>query len=704
MKKRSPGLDGVFRGRKKVNLMIRLPKVIFAVLAVSCIAFAQVSEKPAAPADKNLSGAYYHFAMGRLYAEMAGSSANQNQNIVKAIQHYQEALKLDPKSGMILEELTDIYMQTGRMQDAVSQAEDLLKQDPDNLEARKTLARIYTRLIANPQDSASSTNKAQSDRMVRQAIEQYQKITEKDPKDADSWVMLGKLDRVANDAPAAEKAFNSALAVDPDNEDALTGLALLYSDQGDTAKAIEKLKTATDKNPNERTFSALAESYERVRDFKNAAEALKRAVELSPDDNRLQAGLAQDLLFSDQPDKALEIYQQLADDEPKEAQYQLRIAEIYRSKNDLAKAREALDRAKKLDSGDMSVAYEDVNLLEAENKTPQAITALKSLIESTARRSYSQAQMNNRALLLKRLGFLYRNENQYDQAIETFRQMADLGPENAVDSEALVIDTYRLARDFDNATKEADTAVAKYPNERSIRLAHAEVLGDKGKIDEAAAEVKALLNGKQDRETQMALAQVYEKGKRWTEVGKALDAAEKLSNNDDEKSAVHFMRGAMYERMKKYDEAESEFRKTLKIDPDNAGALNYLGYMLADRGLRLDEAHDMIKRALELDPRNGAYLDSMGWVYYRQGKLNEAEDALVRALDQMAQDPTVHDHLGDVYLKLGKTKEAIAQWQASLKEYDRSAVPDRDPEAVTKVSKKLEGARVKLARETGPQK
>ncbi len=684
--------------------MIRLPKVIFAVLAVSCIAFAQVSEKPAAPADKNLSGAYYHFAMGRLYAEMAGSSANQNQNIAKAIQHYQEALKLDPKSGMILEELTDIYMQTGRMQDAVNQAEDLLKQDPDNLEARKTLARIYTRLVANPQDSASSTNKTQSDRMVRQAIEQYQKITEKDPKDADSWVMLGKLDRVANDAPAAEKAFNSALAVDPDNEDALTGLALLYSDQGDTAKAIEKLKTATDKNPNERTFSALAESYERVRDFKNAAEALRRAVELSPDDNRLQAGLAQDLLFSDQPDKALEIYQQLAEDEPKEAQYQLRIAEIYRSKNDLAKAREALDRAKKLDSGDMSVAYEDVNLLEAENKTPQAITALKSLIESTARRSYSQAQMNNRALLLKRLGFLYRNENQYDQAIETFKQMADLGPENAVDSEALVIDTYRLARDFDNATKEADAAVAKYPNERSIRLAHAEVLGDKGKIDEAAAEVKALLDGKQDRETQLTLAQVYEKGKRWTEVGKALDAAEKLSNNDDEKSAVYFMRGAMYERMKKYDEAESEFRKTLKLDPDNAGALNYLGYMLADRGLRLDEAHDMIKRALELDPRNGAYLDSMGWVYYRQGKLNEAEEALVRALDQMAQDPTVHDHLGDVYLKLGKTKEAIAQWQASLKEYDRSAVPDRDPEAVTKVSKKLEGARVKLAREAGPQK
>ncbi len=698
IEKRSSGLERYFRGRKKVNLMIRLPKVLFAVLAVSCIAFAQVSPKPAATADKDLSGAYYHFAMGRLYAEMAGASANQNQNIAKAVQHYQEALKLDPKSGMILEELTDIYMQTGRMQDAVNQAEDLLKQDPENLEARRTLGRIYTRMISNPQDTR--VNEA----MVRNAIDQYQQITAKDPKDAESWVMLGKLERVTNDAAGAEKAFNGALAVDPDNEDALTGLALLYSDQGDTAKAIEKLKTATAKNPNARTLSALAESYERVRDYKNAADALKRAVELSPDDSRLQAGLAQDLLFSDQPDQALEIYQSLAEDEPKEAQYQLRIAEIYRSKHDLAKAREALDKAKKLDSGDMSVAYEDVNLLEAEGKTPQAITTLKSLIETTTSRSYSQAQMNNRALLLKRLGFLYRNENQYDQAIDAFRQMANLGSENAVDSAALVIDTYRLAKDYDSAMKEADTALAKYPKERSIHLAHAEVLGDRGRIDEAAAEIRAQLDGKQDRETQMALAQTYEKGKRWADVGKALDAAEKLSTNDDDKAAVYFMRGALYERMKKYDEAEAEFRKTLKIDPDNAGALNYLGYMLADRGVRLDEAHDMIKHALELDPQNGAYLDSMGWVYFRQGKLNEAEEALVRALDQIGQDPTVHDHLGDVYLKLGKTKEAIAQWQASLKEYDRSAVPDRDPEAVAKVTKKLEGARVKLARETGPQK
>jgi hypothetical protein len=61
----------------------------------------------------------------------------------------------------------------------------------------------------------------------------------------------------------------------------------------------------------------------------------------------------------------------------------------------------------------------------------------------------------------------------------------------------------------------------------------------------------------------------------------------------------------------------------------------------------------------------------------------------------------VHDHLGDVYYKLGKTKEAIAQWQASVKAFQNaSPTDDNDPDELAKVTRKLESARVKLARES----
>ena len=156
----------------------------------------------------------------------------------------------------------------------------------------------------------------------------------------------------------------------------------------------------------------------------------------------------------------------------------------------------------------------------------------------------------------------------------------------------------------------------------------------------------------------------------------------------------------MYERQKKYELSEAEFRKVLAINPDNAEALNYLGYMLANRGAKLDESAKMIQRALELEPDNGAFLDSLGWVYYQLGRYSEAEGPLLRAIQKIGTDPTVHDHLGDLYSKMGKTNEAITQWQTSLQRYQAGAPSENDPEDVAKITRKLESARVRLAKET----
>src|SRR6185436_18354794 len=117
---------------------------------------------------------------------------------------------------------------------------------------------------------------------------------------------------------------------------------------------------------------------------------------------------------------------------------------------------------------------------------------------------------------------------QYPQAIEAFKQMAALGGDHAKRATVQIIDTYRQSRDQASALREAEAALKKYPGERMIKVEHATVLADQGKIDEAAAELRSLLNGEHDRETYLALAQIYEKGKRHAEMGKVLDEWEKL--------------------------------------------------------------------------------------------------------------------------------------------------------------------------------
>ena len=540
--------------------------------------------------------------------------------------------------------------------------------------------------------------------MVKKAIEQYQKITAGDPKDLESWIMLGRLDKVSQNSTEALAAYKKALEIDPDNEDAMTGMAQVYTDLGDSKAAADLLRKVADKNPNPRSLMSLANVYEQMKDYSLASEMLRRALQQQPGNSDLKHALAQDLLFSDQTDDALKVYQDLVEEDPKDEQALLRISKIYQQKRDFAKAHEAADKAKELDPNNLEIQYNEVTLLAVEGRTAEAIKTLKGILESTAKKSYSSDERNNRISLLDGLGGLYQKAEQYNLAAEAYRQMAELDPDVAPRASAEVVETYRLAKDFAKAEAEADSASKKYPNDRLVRGVHASLLADMGKTDQAVAETRKLLDGKNDRDTYINLAQIYDKAKNFPEMAKMLDSAEKLSTGNDDKEAVIFMRGAMYERMKNYTEAEEEFRKALALNPDNASALNYLGYMLADRGVRLEEARDLIAKAVERDPKNGAYLDSLGWVLFRLNKLPEAEAKLREALELMSRDPTVHDHLGDVYFHEGKIREAIAQWQSSVKEWQASAPSDQDHSELAKVQKKLEDAKVKLARENGSLK
>ncbi|MDQ6678569.1 MAG: tetratricopeptide repeat protein [Acidobacteriota bacterium] len=669
-----------------------------AVTLIACAAspaLAQTETKPsetkAVVSDK--SAAYFNFSMGHLYAEMAGAYGNRGDYLNKAIDYYKAALKQDPSATFLSEELTDLYIQAGQLNRAVTEAEEMLRQNPDNLDARRMLGRIYTRLIGDPQQNKID------EKMLAKSIDQYQIIIEKDPKDQESRLVLARLYRLSRKSVEAEKAYKAVLAADAGNEEALTGLAMVYSDVGDTRAAIEMLRRASEKDPNARSLGALAQFYEQTNDWANAAETWKRVLPLVPDANRLKRNLAQDLLFSDKLDEALTLYKEIAAEDAKDSQVQLRLSEIYRQKRDFVQARAAFAKAKELDAGNMEVRYDEVNLLDAEGKGPEAVKALKAILDSTAKKQYSEEEKRTRSRLLERLGFLYQKQAKYPEALAAFRQIPEADPDQASHSAVQVIETYRLAKNLPAARQESEAALKKAPKDRSLLLLHASLLADEGKTDAAVTELRALMGGQKDRETLLVIAQLYEKGKKYTEEQKTLNDAEAISTTKQEKEAVQFARGAMFERMKDFDAAEAEFRKVLTIDPDNAGALNYLGYMLADRDVRLDEAQKLIGRAVELDPQNGAYLDSLGWVQYRQNRLDQAEDSLRRALDKMSADPTVHDHLGDVYLKEGKLREAVQQWQASLKEWDNTPPSESDPVEIGKVTRKLENARVRIAKE-----
>ena len=644
------------------------------------------------------AAAYHHYSLGHLYAEMAASYGNRSDYLNKAIDNYRLAMKDDPGADFLVEDIAELYLAAGRVKDAVEEAQNALKANPNQLNAHRVLAHIYRSQIGG--DGQNRANEG----MAKRALEQFQILADKDPKDVESLVMVGGLNRMLENSVDAEAAFKKALKIEPDNEDALVGLAGVYGERGDTKASTELLERLATKNPSGRAYAMLAQNYQSMKEWELAAGAFRKAVELEPTQLEYKAELARSQTLAGRYDDAIKVYQELAEAKPLEAGPFIRMAEIRQQQNNPEEARRLIDKAKEIDKDSPEARRADALLLEDEGKPAEAVAAMKGVLELTARRNYDPAQKAIRAGLLEELGGLYRRNEQYELALDTFKQMGALDPDQGADASVQIVETYRQQKEYAKAQQEADGALAKYPNNPKIRGIRAQLFSDQGKTDAAVAELRKTPDGKIDRDTYLQIAETYEKGHNYAEAAKALDAAEKLSQDDKSRANVLFTRGALYERQKKFDLAEREFRRVLESDPKNASALNYLGYMLADQNVRLPEAQDYIKRAVDLEPRNYAFLDSLGWVYFRMNKLDDAEQELSRSVQLMAKDPTIHDHLGDVYFKQGKTKLAIAQWQSSLKAWNSSAPSDVEPEEVAKVQKKLDGARVRLAKEQGPKR
>ena len=648
-----------------------------------------------APRKMDKAAAYYHYSLAHVYEEQV-AVYGRSELASKAIEEYRLAIEADPTSEYLTSGLAELYAKTGRIRDAVMEAQDILKRDPNNLEAHKLLGRIYLRSLGDVQASSGSQN------VLKLAIDQYEQIVKIEPDNVEDHLLLGRLYRLNNDLQKAENEFKTAIKLQPDSEEAVTTLAYLYNEEGDSTRATQVLSAIPDAARSAKLYSALGYTYEQQKQYKNAIEAYKRAIELDRDNLDAMRGLAQNLMNDGQTDAALEQYKIIADANPEDAQTYLHMAEIYRKTGKFDLALENLKKVESMVQDSIEVPYNIAAVYQVQGRYDEAIQVLQPLLKKTEKpdNSYTQGERSNRAVFLERLGTIYR-ENDNDQlALETFRKMLTLGDENAVRGYQQIIDTYREAKQWQQATDAAKEAVQKLPNDRGLKMVYAAQLADMGQPDAGLQQVKAQLKGTpEDREVYITLAQMYSRLKRWPEAEEALDKAERLSTKPDDKQYVDFLRGSTYERQKKYEQAEEMFRKVLVSDPQNATALNYLGYMLADRGTKLDEALNFIKKAVDLEPANGAYLDSLGWAYFRLGKYELAEDNLIKASQRIGTDPTVQDHLGDLYQKTGRLKLAAAHWERALAEWNKTVAAEVDPAEVAKVQRKLESAKMKLAKE-----
>src|SRR5262249_32686895 len=153
--------------------------------------------------------------------------------------------------------------------------------------------------------------------------------------------------------------------------------------------------------------------------------------------------------------------------------------------------------------------------------------------------------------------------------------------------DGLIIETYRATKNLDKAIQYAEQALAESPDNRQLKIVLADLAAEKGRLDEGIKALQQMQKGKDDDlDILSAMVGIYQRVKKYDQAQSVLTTAIQRFPNEEQ---VYFLQGSLYEKQKKYDDAEKAFRKALELQKDDPAVLNYLGYMFAVRGIHLDE-------------------------------------------------------------------------------------------------------------------
>lgn len=155
-----------------------------------------------------------------------------------------------------------------------------------------------------------------------------------------------------------------------------------------------------------------------------------------------------------------------------------------------------------------------------------------------------------------------------------------------------------------------------------------------------------------------------------------LDAAERVisgTNNPKALSAAYAKIGYIYFKVKRFPQADINFKKALSYTPKSAVVLYWLG-RTSDSSGSANEAIKYYTKAGENARKSGKYLPyyELGTIYQRQKKYDKAIEFYKKSVADHNQIWNTYLKLGQVYEKTNQKNLAIENYKLALKFYPDS--------------------------------
>lgn len=241
---------------------------------------------PAIQASAEVLAAQGHSAEGLAYIEgylaqaaddpgmfeVAGRLAMNCRNYAKAVKYFQHAHDVDYKNPFYLESLAQAQYLTGQVADCEQSLRDVMAQ----YDQKDRQVPLWMNTILG--QCCLAQNRPQ------QAREQFQRVIDQRPTDAEAWANLAKATLMTRDYARAAASACKALELKPDHGGAaaILGYSLILDDQA--AKAIDPLKKACEVQPKDGTIRCLlGRAYALTGKNDQAIECYTTATQLEPE-------------------------------------------------------------------------------------------------------------------------------------------------------------------------------------------------------------------------------------------------------------------------------------------------------------------------------------------------------------------------------------------------------------------------------------
>jgi len=252
--------------------------------------------------------------------------------------------------------------------------------------------------------------------------------------------------------------------------------------------------------------------------------------------------------------------------------------------------------------------------------------------------------------ILNRLGVSYHLLSRFKQAEDTYKAALSKDPRNVAALNNLAALYYSQGK-FSDADRQIRRAVARNPDNAFIRLnLHAaRYAQDNTKTARTVAgsmsKTNPLLIEKRD--------------------GDVLQVVMLMPAKDIEEASLHEKRGDSFFARKMYEEAISEYGKSIAVDHYNASTLNRLG-LVYHQSQKFGEAERYYREALKQNPYFIEVLNNIGTIEYGRQHYDRALDQYKKALNIHPESPTILLNMGACLFDMKRYDDATKATQRAL--------------------------------------